>query len=241
MIGDSLTYLRESDDALATVLVGGVLLLLGFLLVPLFTVAGYLVRVLRRTADGDERPPAFDDWAEMTLEGVFASVVGFVYFVLPSLVVGLVGVLAVGAFLVVVPGEPSPAPTLSPLVVFAITLAIVVGSLLLWLVGLYAGPAAVTNYATTGRLGAAFSGRSLWRAVTTREYATAWLSAALVLFVASVLGGLLAATLVGGLLTSFVTFYALVAAAYLLGRSWSDVRAERRRSESVASDERPTV
>ncbi|KTG10069.1 hypothetical protein AUR64_10745 [Haloprofundus marisrubri] len=224
MISDSLNYLRESDDAVSTVLVGGILLLLGFLILPLFTVAGYLVRVLRGTADGDERAPAFGDWVEMTVDGLFAAVVGFVYFVLPSLVVGLVGFLVLGTVFVVVPGEPSPTPTLSPLVGFVITLVTVVGSLAIWAAGLYVGPAAVTNYATTGRLGAAFAGRTLWQAVTTRTYATAWLSAVAILFASGILGGLLAATFVGGLLTTFVTFYALVAAAYLFGRSWRTIR-----------------
>ncbi|WP_224447093.1 DUF4013 domain-containing protein [Haloprofundus salilacus] len=238
MISDSLNYLRESDDAVATVLVGGILLLLGFLLVPLFTVAGYLVRVLRGTAKGDDRPPAFDDRVEMTVEGLFASVVGFVYFVVPSLLVGLVGFLIVSVAFVVVPGEPSPAP--DPLVGVALTLVSVVGSVGLWLVGLYAGPAAVANYATTGRFGAAFAGRSLWEAMTTRAYATAWLSAALVLLASGVLGGLLATTFVGGLLTTFVTFYALVAAAYLLGRSWGELRSNGRRQDPTPS-ERPAI
>ena len=46
MIEASLNYLRESDDAVVTLLIGGVLLLASPLLIPAFAVLGYVVRVL---------------------------------------------------------------------------------------------------------------------------------------------------------------------------------------------------
>lgn len=61
MIRDALDYPRAGDDWTGTVLIDGILSLLGVLVVPTILVVGYLVRVLRRTMHGDDRPPAFDE------------------------------------------------------------------------------------------------------------------------------------------------------------------------------------
>ena len=63
MISESIGYLRESEDVWRTVIIGGILSLFGFLIVPIFAIAAYLVRVLDRTASGDNEAPIFEDWA----------------------------------------------------------------------------------------------------------------------------------------------------------------------------------
>ncbi|MFC6724278.1 DUF4013 domain-containing protein, partial [Halobium palmae] len=100
MLTDSLDYLREGDDWVKTLLIGGVLGLLVVLVVPMFVVYGYLMRVLRIRMRGEETVPEFDDWGEMTVDGLKAFVVAFVYGVVPAIlgavfvvfgVLGLVG------------------------------------------------------------------------------------------------------------------------------------------------------
>src|SRR6056297_3190374 len=92
MFEDSLTYLRDGDDAVRTILVGGLLSVLGFLIVPAVLVQGYVLRVLGRVADGDTDPPAFDDWGALAVDGVKALVVAAVYAVVPVvLAVAFVG------------------------------------------------------------------------------------------------------------------------------------------------------
>ena len=78
MISESLDYLRNSDDAVRTVVIGGVLGFLSFLLIPTFFVIGYLLRVIRAAGAGDEQAPVFDDWGDMGIEGVKAFAVTFV-------------------------------------------------------------------------------------------------------------------------------------------------------------------
>jgi len=56
-ISESITYLRNSDEVVKTVLIGGVLSTLSFLLIPAFIVSGYLVRVLQRTMNGNDEAP----------------------------------------------------------------------------------------------------------------------------------------------------------------------------------------
>ena len=58
MIQDALNYLRADDDWTRTVLIGGILSLLGVLVVPTLLVFGYLVRVLRGTMHGKLPRPA---------------------------------------------------------------------------------------------------------------------------------------------------------------------------------------
>ena len=79
MISESLNYLRNGEDWVKTVLIGGVLGLLSVLIVPTFLVIGYLLRVVRATMKGDEEPPVFDDWGEMAIDGVKGFAIAFVY------------------------------------------------------------------------------------------------------------------------------------------------------------------
>ena len=55
MISKSITYLRHSDEVVKTVLIGGILSILNFLLIPAFVISGYLVRVLQRTLARGEK------------------------------------------------------------------------------------------------------------------------------------------------------------------------------------------
>ena len=100
MIAASLSYLRDSDDAIKTTAIGGVLLLLSPLLIPVFIVLGYVMRVLRRTADGHDEPPVFDEWGDLLIDGLKAFLIMFVYSVLPLAVLAIVGLFGVGAALI---------------------------------------------------------------------------------------------------------------------------------------------
>src|SRR6056297_2499376 len=104
MISDSLNYLRNDEDWVKTVLIGGVLSLLSVLVVPTILVAGYLVRVVRATMHGDERPPAFDEWGDMAVDGLKATVIAFAYALVPMIVAG---VLVAGSLFTLFLGQGS--------------------------------------------------------------------------------------------------------------------------------------
>ncbi|ELK50823.1 hypothetical protein D320_16325, partial [Haloferax sp. BAB-2207] len=91
MISESLNYLRNGEDWVKTVLIGGVLGLLSVLIVPTFLVIGYLLRVVRATMKGDEEPPVFDDWGEMAIDGVKGFAIAFVYALVPAIIAGVFG------------------------------------------------------------------------------------------------------------------------------------------------------
>jgi hypothetical protein len=235
MITESIEYLRNSEDWVRTVLIGGVLGLLSFLLVPAFAVTGYLMRVLRATMAGEETPPVFEEWGDIVVDGLKATVIGVVY----SFVPGVIGAVVV-AFGVAgaIAGGDSAAGALGGLVAIGGLLVAAVLSV----VAAYLLPAALANYAETGRLGAGFALGDLRPVWLSGTYATGWLYALAVLLAGGLVAGALnVVPFVGFVAGAFVTFYAAVAAAYIVGHTWADVHPVRLPDGDPMPEERPAV
>jgi len=234
MIRDALAYPRTGDDWPTTVLIGGILSLLGMLVVPTILVLGYLVRVLDRTMHGDEHLPDFDDWGELLVDGVQAFAVTLAYGFVPAVVAAVVvggGILS----FTVVEGPEAGGTALDG---FGIAV-LAAGSLLAFVLGLlaaYVVPAAVAAFAETGRVAAAFSISDLRPVLTSGTYATAWLSAFAILVGAGLLASAVnAIPVVGFVVGGFVGFYAVVAAYHLVGLAWG----EHRELEPAEADDTP--
>lgn len=233
MIQDAIDYPRSDDDWTRTVLIGGILSLLGALVVPTILVLGYLVRVLERTMHGDDQPPAFDDWGTMLVDGVKAFAITLAYGIVPAAVAAAVvgGVLSFS----VVEGPGTGGPTAGG----AGVAVVVVGGLLALALGLLAAyiiPAAVAAFAETDRIGTAFSVSDLRPVLTSGTYATAWVLAFAVIVVAGLLSAALnAIPVIGFVIGGFVGFYAAVSAYYLVGHAWG----EHRELEPAEADDRP--
>jgi hypothetical protein len=240
MITESLGYLRESDESYKTVFVGGILLLVGFLVVPTFTVVGYLLRVLRRTGDGDDEAPVFadvDDAIEMTIEGLKGTVVAVVYGLVPALVAAVV---VGGSLVALFAGGAGDSGSLVGLGAGGL----LVGGLVTFVLGLaaaYAIPAALANVAEKGTIGAGFDIATLRDVLASGTYARGWLTGlAVVLLGAILLGVLSIVPLLGTVVGVFVQFYFLVAAYYVIGQTWEELapgriegRDRRRRQPAV--------
>lgn len=227
MISEAIGYLRKSDDAVTTVILGGIMTLFAFLIVPLFAVMGYAVRVLDRTARGDDEPPAFDDWGELIIDGAKAGIIAFVYTLVPTGV--LLAFLVSGGLL-----GASGSDVLSAIGGIGILVGFVVW-LALSLAVAYAVPAALANFAETRRLGAGFDWATMRRALVDRTYATGWLTAFAIIVVGGVVSSLLNVVPVLGFIASaFVGFYVAVAAYYVIGHTWGELR-------HAPVTERPTV
>ena len=241
MMSASLTYLRDGDDAVVTVLIGGVLLVASPLVVPSVLVLGYVSRVLRRTADGDDAPPAFEAWVDLLVDGLKAFVVAFVYSLLPLAVLAIAAALALGTF-VVVPGGGDAGAAAGGLALGALALALGIAGVVVSLVGLYVTPAALAAVAESGRVGDGFAIGALWTAVSKRAYAIGWLTAAAIVLAGTLAIGVLSVVPVLGTIAGFfVQFYALVAAAAVVGRTWADVRPVSPDPPEPELAERPAV
>lgn len=213
MIGDTIEYPLEGDDAVGTLIIGGALYLLSPLVVPSIIVGGYSVAVCRNVLAGEPEPPAFEDWGQLAIDGLYVVAISLLYW-LPALVVGagatmgylLLGValgfdsagLAGIGFLFVVFG-----------VMLALAYSLVVG---------YVLPAAIVNYARTDDLSAAWDVDTLRTLATSGDYAKAWVIGAVILFAANSAGSSLVWILVGFL----VLFYGQVAAMYAFTRGGMD-------------------
>jgi hypothetical protein len=245
MIRDALYYLRD-DDWTRTVLIGGILSLLGFLVVPTILVLGYLVGVLRGTMD-DADPPAFDEWGDLLVDGLKAVVITLAYGFVPA-VVGTVavagGVLSVVAISTVSTGSGAGAGSGAAAGGVGLAVALL-GSLLALVLGLVAAyviPAATAAFAETGRLGDAFSVSELRPVLTSGTYATAWAVAFGTVLGAGLIGSALSAIpLIGVVFAAFVSFYAAVVASHVIGRAWGEHRTHERIGGDESSAEKPAV
>lgn len=240
MISASLTYLRDGDNAVVTVLIGGLLLLTSPLVVPSILVLGYVSRVLRRTADGDDAPPAFDGWGDLLVEGAKGFAVTLVYSLVPLAVFAVAAVFGVGA--AVVGSGGSSGSLLGGLLGGAFALVLALAALAVSLAGLYVTPAALAAVADSGRIGDGFAIGTLWTVVTKRAYATGWLTAAAVVLAGMLAVGVLSVVpILGTIAGLFVQFYALVAAAAVIGWTWADVRPVAPDPAEPEIAERPAV
>jgi hypothetical protein len=231
MITDGLSYPVAGDSALSRLVVGTLLSVASFLVLPAIALLGYLVRVLASAAHDEPAPPAFDNWGKMFVTGLKATVVTVVYGIAP---LGLVGGLAVsGTFLTGVSGADSPAGLLLGFGLIGGLLALVVSFLIYYLV-----PAALANMAVEGRVGAAFDFGQLAGVLTSGEYLLAWLVPFALSVVVNVVSVLLAITVVGIVFVPVLQFYVQVAAFFMFGRAFGNVTGV---AAATGSRGQPTV
>ncbi|MFC6824855.1 DUF4013 domain-containing protein [Halopelagius fulvigenes] len=238
MISDSLNYLRTSEDWVKTVLIGGILSLLGVFVVPVVFILGYFVRVIRATMHGDETAPSFDNWGELGMDGLKAAAISLVYAIVPTAVAGL---LIGGSVLTFSVGGNGPSGGLAALG----GVALFVGILALFVLGLlamYAIPAAIANFVETGEVGAGFRFGELRPVLTSGKYFTAWVTGVAIVIAGSLISGALnVVPFLGVVVGGFVGFYASVAAYYLIGRAWGDLREIELRETGGTPEERPAI
>lgn len=212
MLGDALSYPRNSSDWIPTILIGGILIALTFLILPAFILQGYAVRVMRSAAAGEGAAPSFTDWGSLLVDGLklFVITVAYGLVVLIPAIAVLVTALSVFSVSTSPPSEPSA----------ALSAVGLLGPLLVGLLGVlvgYFGPAGYANFAREGSLGAAFDVSTIFAGAATGEYLKAWLAAVVLGAVLGLLGTGLSLAVVG----IFVLFYAQVVTHFLFGRGFA--------------------
>jgi len=231
-IEDALTYPLEDDNWTVTVLIGGVLSLLSFLVVPAILVYGYLVQAVRERADGATQSPAFEDWGELFVDGLKAWVIGIAYMLVPLVVFG---VTVGGSLFAMATGTRAGAGA-----GLAGLLGGLAVSFVLSLVFGYVATAAIIHFACTGEFGAGFDFGTLRKLVMSTEYATPWLVSIALFVAANVAVNLLnvvpfIGSLIAVVLSPFASFYVLVVATDLWAGGYNAALDEREESESVGT------
>jgi hypothetical protein len=217
MLSDALSYPSNSDDWLKTMLIGGILIVTSFLIIPAFLLQGYFVRVLRSAARGEDAPPSFDDWDEMLVDGFKMFGIGFAY----------------GLFGIIVPALVVAAGTLVSDVLGMILglLAIVFVFAISYLI-----PAAQTNFALTGKFGAAFEIKQITDAAFTSQYFVAILLSMVVGGILGFISTLLMLLVVG----LFFLVYTQMVVYYLYGRGCGPNLRSPQVREPVSSPGNPS-
>lgn len=216
-LGEALEYPREHEEWVKTILIGGVLSILGFLLVPIVLVYGYIVRVLKHRLDGDPQPPTFGEWEELLVDGLQVVAIGIVYLLVPI----LVGFVTVGGSMAAIGSGTQGGAAVGGI-------GFILGAFLSFVLSLvfgYVAVAAVVNFAHEGRLGAAFDFATIGDILFDGDYAVAWLLSVAVFIGVSILTGILnIIPLLGTVIGAFVFFYAQIAAAHLWAGGYSTAR-----------------
>jgi len=86
IFSDSLGYPSKN---LKRVVVLGLSLLFSILIIPLFILFGYGLRVIRKSVGGETEPPAFDELGTMIVDGLKYLVVMIGYFLIPGILMGM--------------------------------------------------------------------------------------------------------------------------------------------------------
>jgi hypothetical protein len=246
MIEDALYYPTESEAWEKTVAIGSGLLLvpqlavavfafvavltlgIGVILFPLvlpffltgLLVSGFYVQILRATVAGEATYPEFDDWGRLLKDGVVAFVLGFVYALVPTVVLGVT--LLIGLATGSLGGAGGAGDALGVLGLLVMLLGFLV-ALVIGLALLYVYPASLTNYAVRGRIGAAFAVDDLQQLLTSKDYATAWALAFGVAIATSVVGSIVGfVPIIGTFLSAPVSFYGGSVMHRLVGEGYRD-------------------
>ncbi|MDI9623365.1 MAG: DUF4013 domain-containing protein [Methanothermobacter sp.] len=82
IVGEALDYPGTNLKKVVTL---GALTILSFLIIPLFFVVGYWLRVLKATIAGFDELPDFDEWGEMFVDGLKVLIVGIAYMIIPAI------------------------------------------------------------------------------------------------------------------------------------------------------------
>lgn len=210
-LNEAVTYPTERDNWIPQILIGGFLLFLGFLLIPLFLVYGYIMVVIRSNLRGSNTPPVFENWSDLFVEGIQAWVIGLIYMLLPILILFFAVGGAIVAFLT---GTDAGVIT----GIGSIFGGLLLSGILALILG-YIAVAALVNFAREQEFSAGFDFTTLRPVLVSSEYATAWLISIVILLVAAVIGGMLnAIPVIGSFLGAIIGFYAFVVASVL----WAD-------------------
>lgn len=219
MLEAALRYQTQGDDWVKRVLIGGVVVFLGLFFIPIFTLNGYLVEVMRRAMRGNlDSPPEWGelDLVDATVEGLLVGIIGLGYTFVVVILASIPFVALLGV------GVASGTEALS-IVGVGIGVLIFFGLLLVLAVVF---PVAIANYVRTDTLAGGFDAQTIKRIGTNSEMLMAIVLGVAVSFIAGGINSILGFTIVGYVFVPFIGFATQSATFYLWGRGFADAYEE---------------
>lgn len=145
IVSDAVKY--PSSDWKKVVILG-IFFILTLIIIGIFFIAGYFLRIVKSTIAGYDELPEFDEWGTMFIDGLKVVVVGIVYMIIPLIVI-FIGIFASLSTIGSVGTLTNPAALLG----FGLTS--LVGFILVLIFGLIAYMG-IANMALYDEIGAAF-------------------------------------------------------------------------------------
>ena len=212
-IGKALSYTFSDERWIVKLVIGGLLMLFSWLIVPLIFVIGYLVRIVRNVMAGFEHPlPEWDEWGDMFRDGLNLGIAYFIYMI-------PIWILACCSLTVLAPAGFTEGDVSEMMAVLGGGTSL----LLMCLMGLFAllvavlGPAITIQYAREGSIGACLQVGEVIN--ITRTQLGNIILALLVLFGLNFVLGLLGIIpIVGWVISLAASIYSLFVTGHLYGQ-----------------------
>lgn len=207
-IGKAFSFVFEDEDWIMKVLIGAVLALTGIGFIPII---GYSMEVARRVVKGHPQPlPEWDDWGTKIIEGLLSGLIGLVWS-LPLIVF----TSCIWVVVIPVAGLDQSGDT-AALMFTLLSLCVGLFAVIYSLALAFILPAAMTHYAVTGELGAAFRFGEIIGMV--RENLGAYLMVLVVTLLAQLVAGLGSIALGCGVF--FTSFYSFLVMYHAYGQAY---------------------
>lgn len=87
MFEEGIKFPLEGEDAVKRIMIGGLLGIFSFLIVPIFAIVGYYVEVARAGVEEAPEPPEFTDWGDLIVKGIVGTVITIAYAIIPIFLV----------------------------------------------------------------------------------------------------------------------------------------------------------
>lgn len=150
-VNNSIRYVLEDKQWISKIVIGALMSILGFLIVPALILQGYIVKIIRHVMNGDRNSlPEWDNWGELLRDGFYVTVAQIVY-TLPFIILMIVGGLATGGLASITGSEDLAAVAATGGGLLLMCLAILFAIAFLFLT-----PAILIQYAIKDDFGATF-------------------------------------------------------------------------------------
>ena len=95
-VNKAIRYVMEDKQWISKLIIGILLSVLGFLIIPALILQGYLVKIIRHVMGGSwSSLPEWDDWGGLLRDGFFVTVAQFLY-TLPFIILIIISIVATG-------------------------------------------------------------------------------------------------------------------------------------------------
>lgn len=200
-VNKSIRYVFDDPQWISKVVIGALLSILGFLILPALILQGYVVKIIRQVMNGDwDGLPEWDDWGGLLRDGFNVFIAELVY-TLPFIVLMIIGLLTTGGAAGLAGGEDLTAllATGGTLLFFCLLLLLVVAFLFLT-------PAILIQYAIKGDLGSMFRFGEVFAIIRNNmaDILVAFLVTLVAAFAVSLVGGVLAIIPCLGWIAAFI-------------------------------------